>query len=173
MKFRSVAVILVALLLSATSANADNWTNIKLCIHSGSDSAGAYTFTPVEDAADTLAIKLGSTTLAGFETRDFVAWGAADTTMYIYPVVISNGGAWPSGTDSIGVTVQGSLDATATTPTWTTLVPKTLLDMDTNVRWLPVTAKPWPWYRVLLAWGDHNTSGGPTQTMSCYVLMKR
>ncbi len=176
MRYVWALALIPALLLLAAPVQADVWQQLELCVHSDSDSAGAYTFTPAIAATETLAVAL-TDTLPGIYTQPLVGWGTADTTMVIRLFCESNGGTWGAWVDSLGVSLQGSWDNPRVTaaPTWVTILPVELIDPDDTpleVSQVEVTAKPYPWYRVLVKWNDLEGGEG-TRTMSAKAYVRR
>ncbi len=181
---RILFVLTLLALLLAGQADAQtqeifNWHMDRMCIYPGSDSAGAVEFTPVEAGVDTLtylripasgAIQAAT---AGMKMQGLQAWGAADSIAAFYPVCISNGNVFPAGIDSLGITVQGSPDASAATPFWTTVVPKAFVNTDGGRPFVVVTNRPFPDWRVLVTWNDNTAAGGPTQTLGMYMFTRR
>jgi len=175
MKFRSLIVCasLAVFLMAPVPADA-GWNLQKLCVHSGSDSAGAYDFTPSGAAgAETLTVKIGPTVQAGIRTPATAFWGSTDKMVAVLPIPISNGNAWHTTTDSLGVTMQGSMDASATTPVWVTVGAEQLIDTGAAAPFEEFVAVPFPWVRFIITWNDSESMGGEdTNTLNAYVAWR-
>jgi hypothetical protein len=175
-----IGAVLCALVMGAWAGSADAaWKVRPLGHYSGSDSAGVVSFAPIVTGADTLSINQldALTTKAGaavsphrgtpyFTPGSFTAYGTADTSYVVY-IVCETASGWESATDSLGITIQYSVNGTD----WIS-GPETLIDPDSNLFDLPVVSMPYPYQRIIVKWNDTDTMGLPTKTMNGYVLHK-